>query len=358
MPVVFGAPGVVPSTRGQPSNVWQLQAGECALIPPGSWYVRPGKYTVLQEYDPITTIWRSIGGDWPSASMELVWSDGVNVRVANQTGCAVGALITNAGTLYTSAPVVTASAGTSIWLAIVGGAVGTTVTVSNGGTGYVYPPVVQFAVPPSPGIQATGTCTISGGVVQTITVTDQGAGYTSAPAIQLLNDPRDTVGANASATCVLTGSGTITGLFATDFGNPVTSIPTLTFTGGGGSGAAATVIMCWAMTGFTLATGGSGYNSGATGGVEISALGGFPTTAAAYTNPTTQANLVRTRKASIIGTVTANALSGSAFTVSDGGIYSGIPTAIIYAPTSAGLNTAVLAPTMGGLTDTVLVMAI
>jgi hypothetical protein len=42
------------------------------------------------------------------------------MRVANQTGCAVGALITNGGTLYTSAPAVAASAGASVWLALRG----------------------------------------------------------------------------------------------------------------------------------------------------------------------------------------------------------------------------------------------
>ena len=89
MPVVFGAPGVTPSLRGQPSNVITLQAGNVQLVPSGSWYVKPGRYTVLQEYDPIAGFWRAIGGDWSSASMELVWSDGVNVRLANQSGSEV-----------------------------------------------------------------------------------------------------------------------------------------------------------------------------------------------------------------------------------------------------------------------------
>ena len=359
MPVVYGAPGVVPSTRGQPTNVWTLNAGETDLVPAGAWMIRPGKYTVVQEYDPVTTIWRSIGGDWPAASMENVYSDGVNVRVANQTGCAVGALITNAGTGFTSAPVVTASAGSSVWLAIIGGAVGTTITVTNGGTNYIYPPIVQFAIPPTPGIQATGYATISAGAVTSITVTDQGAGYSSAPPITLANDPRDSTGVNASAVCVLTGAQTITGLVTVDHGNPLTSVPTLTFTGGGGSGAAATAIMCWAMTGFTSVTTGSGYST-AYGAIEVSALGGFPTTAPAYTNPTTQANLVRPRKASILAAITAGALSNSGQTVLDGGIYTGTPAVIIYGAIGTGtLNpAATTTPTMGGVLDTILVMPI
>lgn len=357
MPVVYGAPGVQPSLRGAPTNVWTLQPGQTDIINPGAWAVRCGKYTCVQEYDTVQTTWRTVGGDWPTASMLNVYSDGVNMRVANQTGCAVGALITNGGTLYTSAPVVAASAGASVWTAIVGGAISTSVTVTNGGVAYVYPPVLQFSAPPAPGIQATGFATITSGAVSSITVTDQGAGYTSAPTVTLINDPRDTTGANAQATTTLTGAGTITGLLVTDHGNAVTSIPTLTFTGGGGSGAAATTIMCWAMTGVSFATTGSGF-SGVQGAVELSALGGFPTTAAAYTNPTTQANLVRPRKASILATLTAGAVSNSAQTVLDGGIYAGTPSVILYSSQIGANPPGTATPTMGGVADQVYVFAI
>jgi hypothetical protein len=365
MPVVFGAPGVTPSNRGQPTNIITLQAGNVQLVPSGSWYARAGRYTTVQEYDPNSGAWRSIGGDWPTASMSLLWSDGVNVRIANQTGCVVGALVTTAGSGYTSAPLITPSAGASLWQAIVGGAVSTVVSVTNGGSNYIYPPIVTFTSPNSAGgtgtslgIQATGFATISGGAVTSITVTDQGAGYPAVPTITLINDPRDATGTNASATATLTGAATVTGLIVTDHGNPLTAIPTLSITGGGGTLAAATAIMCWSLTGVTATTTGSGY-SGVYGAIELSALGGFPTTAPAYTNPTTQLNLVRPRKASILAAITAGALSNSGQTVLDGGIYPGTASVIIYAPADAAVDPAgTLTGSFGGITDTVLLFAI
>lgn len=324
--LVFGAQGVSPTLRGQPTNVYELQAGQTMLIPPGNWGARPGRYSLVQQFDPISGTWRGVGGDYPAASHVKVESDGVNWRFANPTGCVVGGYVTNGGSGYTSAPTVTASAGSAVLTAIVGGAVGQTITVTNGGTNYTYPPLVQFAAPGNPGLQATGYATISGGAVTSITVVDQGAGYTSAPVITLVNDPRDTTGANAAATCVLTGSQTVTGVIVTDFGNPVTSLPTLSFSGGGGSGATAVAIACFTLTAYTVTTAGSGYS----GAVEVSGLGGFSATAASYSNPTAQANLVRTRKASILAALTNGTITATGQTVYDGGIYPGVPTGIVY----------------------------
>src|ERR1700691_500578 len=277
MPIGFGGQGLQPSQRGLLTNVVALQAGETSLVGPGTglnltassnsqsqlpstgaFSVKPGRYTALQTFDPILQAWRNIGGGPTDATQAFLVQDGVNWRLAHQTGCAVGALITNAGSGYTSAPVVAASAGSSIWRAIVGGAVSTTVTVSNGGTAYTYPPAVVFSAPPQGGIQATGICTLSGGAVSTVTIIDQGAGYTTAPTITFVNDYREllalgsiTSGYDAAAVATLTGSGTITGLICIDHGTPLTAVPTLSFTGGGGSSAAATAIMCWTITAYT-----------------------------------------------------------------------------------------------------------
>ncbi len=198
MPMVFGGPGVSPGLRGQATNEVFLSAGQCYLIPPGNWYVQIGFYGCLQQLDVVTGIWQAVGDD--TRSTKYVNSDGVNWRVANQTGCVVGAVITNAGTGYTSAPTIAASAGSAVFSAIVGGAINTTVTVTAGGTLYVYPPRVVFGAPPAGGIQATGTCTISAGAVATVVVTNQGAGYASAPPIYFVNDSRDTTGSGAAGT--------------------------------------------------------------------------------------------------------------------------------------------------------------
>ena len=351
----FGGQGILPSLKGAPTNYFSLAAGETFALGEsagtGAFAINSGLYAAVQQQDPITNIWRTIGGGDPNGSVHYMFSDGVNYRLANQTGCAVGALITNAGTGYTSAPAVAATAGSSIWKAIVGGAVNTTVTVSNGGSNYTYPPIIQFSAPPAGGIQATGHATLSGGAVSTIVVDDQGAGYSSPPTITIINDPREginnvTQGYNAAAVCLLTGSGTITGLLCIDHGTPLTAVPTLSFSGGGGSAAAATAIMCWSITGVTVGTAGTGF----TGPSKLSGLDAFPTTAAIYKNGATQSGLVKIREANILLPESGGALTATGLVIYDGGIYTSVPTPLI--TTNGALITAsgVVTFAMGGQT--------
>lgn len=368
MPYPFAGPGVIPALKQLTTNRVTLQSGETVLLSPAGWYaVRLGRYTVAQQFDPITGMWFGIGGSSDPGGYTWIFSDGANYRLANQTGAAVGALLTNGGSGYSSAPTVTASAGSSLWKAFVGGAVSTTVTISNGGSNYTYPPQVLFSAPPNVqnggGIPATGYATLSGGAVSSVTVTNQGAGYTSPPTITFVNDPRETnvpvaitgstvtQGSGAAAACVLTGAQTVTGVLCYDHGQGgQTAVPTLSFSGGGGSSAAATAIMCWSVTAYTT-SGGTGYPNV----FEISGVDVFPTTSPAYTNPDTQLNLVRTRRASIKALASSGVPTATGQVVTDGGIYTAQPTAT--AQTGALITAgATLALTMGGQVDTSYVM--
>ena len=352
---LFSGSGLTPSLKGVPTNVVNLVSGQCFTLTPAGWYyIKLGIYSTLQQFDPITQIWRTIGAGSANGVVEYVYSDGVNYRVANQTGCPVGALITNAGTGYTSAPVVTASAGGSIWRAIVGGAVSTSATITNGGVNYTYPPLIQVSAPPPGGIQATATCTISSGAVNAITITNQGAGYASTPTLTFVNDPREgvngvTQGYNAAATVVLTGAQTVTGLLCLDHGaGGQASIVTLSFSGGGGASAAATAIMCWSITAYAAGTAGAGLAGTV---AQISAEDAFPTTAAAYTNPYTQSQLVKTRNANIKAPISGAGITATGQVVYDGGIYTSSPTPLVI-PTASIVTTApVVTFTMGGQTD-------
>lgn len=357
MPLVFGSQGVQPTLRGQPTNIFSMQAGATMIVPNGTWYVAK-KYARVQEQDPITGIWRAIGDDGP---WSYVRSDGANIRLANQTGCAIGALMTTAGTGYTSAPTVTPSTGSSIWQAVVGGAINTTVTVSNGGSGYTYPPLVQFAAPGSPGIQATGYCTLTSGAVSSITVVDQGAGYTQAPVITITNDPREglngvATGSGAIGTCVLTGAGTITGVLCLDHGTPLTALPTLTFSGGGGASAAATVLMDWCLTGATVTGGGVAYT--ATAAFVVVTAVNRVVTGGTGTNPTTQNSILRQRPARLLYPTSASGvLTATGLIIDDGGHYLAVP-AVGDLQISVGqsiVTTAVnlTTPTVGGQNDVV-----
>jgi hypothetical protein len=358
MPVNFGGPGVRPSLGALVSNEVSLQAGAVWPVPSGRWAIKQGKYTTFQEYDPITGTWRTPGAGASSGGVEVVFSDGTNYRLANQTGCPIGAIVTTAGSGYLSAtpPTVTASAGGSVWTAVVGGAVATSVTVTAGGTGYTYPPIVLFSSPPPGGIPATGHCTLSAGAVSTVTVDDQGAGYNAAPTITFQNDPREGLngvaqGSGAQATATLTGAGTVTALLLLDHGSPQTAIPTLTFSSGSAAG---TVCMCWTITAYTVSTttAGSGYAAP----VIISGYDN-PPTGSVLTNPFMGASQLKGRMAFIVGSTSGTAVTATGQSVKDGGVYTGTPTLFAYGfIQGAGAVQAVLSPTMGGQNDTSLIV--
>jgi hypothetical protein len=363
---LYSGPGQIPTFKGVPTNKITLPSGGTYPISPaGYWMIRTGLYSCIQQYDPITGTWVRIGGGVTAGGVEYIYSDGVNYRIANQTGAAVGALLTTAGSGYTSAPIVTASAGGSLWKTWIGGAVNTTVSVVSGGSGYTYPPIVFFSAPPpitsGGGIQATGYATISGGVVTAITVTNQGAGYPSAPMITLFNDPRETPniaiagsgvtantvtqGTGAAAVCTLTGAGTVTGIVCLDHGQGgLTSVPTLAFSSGS---AAATAIMNWTVTAATVGTGGATVVGAF---VNATAEDNFPATASAYTNPDTQSKLVAIRKADVRYTVSAGSIA-TPVVIYDGGIYTSQPTTMVVGNVSAVTTPPVATFTMGGVTD-------
>ena len=344
----FGGVGVSLPTNQLGTGAISLQAGQVFYVPPGSYNLRHGLYASVQTLDPTLGVWRPSGSD--ANGWMQVDSDGNNYRIANQSGCAVAALLTNAGTGYTTAPTVTPSAGGSKWTAIMGQVISTTMTVTAPGSNYLYPPLVIIQAPPSPGIQATAKAVLTAGAVSSITVVDQGAGYTSIPFVSIIPDPRDTnPGSGATAVCTLTGAGTVNAVICTDHGNPLTALPTLAFSGGGGSSAAATIIMDWSVTAYAVTSGGAGY----TGNVAVGTVGtGIPTTATAYTNPNSQASWLRVRPAYIFGQQSAGAVVAAGQVVQDGGHIGGIASNI-GATTYGGVvgTVAVLTLTVGGTDD-------
>jgi ABC-type uncharacterized transport system substrate-binding protein len=203
-----------------------------------------------------------------------------------------------------------------------------------------------------------------------VVVTNQGAGYTSPPTITFINDPREspnipvsgsgvnsnsvTQGANAAAVCTLTGSGTVTGVVVLDHGaagtvtsgnTTVSSIPTLTVSSGS---AAATAIMCLSVNAATVGTGGATVVGAF---VNATAEDNFPATAAAYTNPDTQFNLVKIRKADVRYTVSAGSIA-TPVAIYDGGIYTSLPTTMVVGNVSAVTTPPVATFAVGGVTDT------
>ena len=331
--------------------------GQVVPIPQGWFDIGTSKYACVQVYDPISTTWLPNGA--LGAQYGAIYSDGISYRVANQTSCPVCSVVTNGGSGYTSAPTVTPSEGGSKWTAIMGNTVNS-ITVVAGGTNYKYPPFVVIQSPPSPGYPATASATISNGSVSAITMVEVGAGYVLPPAITIINDPRDTVGGGAYATPVLGNLGKVTGVACTDHygGTLVTSgtVPTLAFSGGGGSGAAATAIMCWSVASITVVGGGAGYSTL----VGIETIGtGFPTLSNAYANARMEGGvaLFRTRQAQFL--YSGGTISGQPLGKSDAGLIQGVTSniALQILSNAAPSTVATLTLVPGGNNDLVYIQA-
>ena len=111
------------------ANKISLQGGQTYLIPAGTYMVSLGNYTIVQYFDPIMNQWV----DWscPPGEMATIDADGGNFRLANLTGCPVGAVVSSGGAAtYTSTTAVngigtaatgitvTSSAGASKWVPV------------------------------------------------------------------------------------------------------------------------------------------------------------------------------------------------------------------------------------------------
>lgn len=254
--------GVV-GTYGQTGAANQLTGNPLT----GQYLVQLGPYTVLQQYDPGLQYWHDIQCGY--GQQNIISSDGKNYRLANTTGCPVGALITNAGSSLTNGfntVTVTPSAGGSTWNTIVGGAINSTITITAGGTGYVTPPLLVFSPPANQGntpyVLPTAVCTISAGAINAVTVTNQGAGLVAAPTITVLPQWNDTTGGGGVLTvnATLALSGQLLLMWPATYNNTgtgLTAVPTFTFSPA--SSIAATAIMNFTVTGFTQTTPGVGY---------------------------------------------------------------------------------------------------
>jgi len=211
--------------------------------------------------------------------------DGTNLVFVGSIG-RIG--ITNPGSGYTVAPIITIGAPSQT-----GGVQATAIcsitqtagqvtgfTISSGGSGYTGVPVVQIGAAPYPGTQATAVATISSGAIVAVSIVNPGSGYTSVPSVSFTGGGGS--GANIAA---IIDTGSVTAIAVTNAGSGYTSPPSVTFSGGGGGvNAAATAELLTFATGtltVTVTSGGSGYTNAANTVVSIS--GDSPTTPATGT---------------------------------------------------------------------------
>ena len=134
------------------------------------------------------------------------------------------------------------------------------------------------------GVTATATATVNTGYVRNIFLNDDGSGYTSPPTVAIGTAPAGVGNVDATAVAITTqraGVYSIESIRITNAGVGYTEAPTITFTGGGGSGAAATCSVETSLRGVTAVSvveEGRGYTVAPT----IS----FVTTGAGVSTPT------------------------------------------------------------------------
>ncbi len=198
-------PGI-PFPQDSPQNTGRggaimLQSGGVYYPPAGDYALVSGNQTVLQWFDPLNGQWRAVA---PPSTMTAFTTDGGNFRLVNLSGVIVGGSITNAGsggvngigplqtgsTITFAAPAAGGGAATAQGYVVVGGSVAAP-TVTQGGSGFLVPPLILIDPPPPGGVQATATATISSaGVITGITMQNVGAGYTSTPAFYIVPQPQ------------------------------------------------------------------------------------------------------------------------------------------------------------------------
>ena len=202
------------------------------------------------------------------------------VTISQTGGVIDGFTVTNGGSGYQNSPNITISdSGTGA-----GAAVTTTlgfsvdsITVGQGGV-YTSAPTVGFTLGAgdTTGSGATATAVI-GFPIDTVTLTSQGLGYRNLP---VLDPGTGDATVDAQFTPVLNEKeGRISSVTVAVPGEGYTSVPTLTFTGGGGTGGTLEASI-QSLTG-TITAAGSGYTAGTYPNVTFT--GGSPDTTATAT---------------------------------------------------------------------------
>ena len=338
-----------PYTPGQ--NAISLAPGEVVIVPPGDFWIDPGKYSQIQVLDPVTTTWRG----WNNAREQLtrVFSDGFNVRVFNPLGCNVAAVVTTVGSAYVqSTTSITPSSGNSTWQPIVGGQPGS-VTITSVGANYGIAPQIYIPAPPSPGIPMTAYATITSGTLNSISITNAGGGYAVVPPITILPSPYDpnlsSITAGVAKWQSLLNSGAIVGVLCTNPGVPTASAVTFTVTP---SGASVTAVWMSTTTSLSLSSAGGALG---TSGYVTSTGGNYQGTAEASGAVQPYFDLSGyVPRPLITGAAT---LSGGSITtigtILDGGQFVGTASPVVVSALTGAPTLATIVLTQGSVPDTV-----
>lgn len=261
LPLAAGQIYTLPGGQGIAGTFGSTTQGFTGYTLTGQYLVNLGPYCSLQMFDSTQQIWRNV----PAANGTPIFisSDGTNYRLANTTGCPVGAIVTTGLGALTNGfntVTVTPTAGSSTWNTIVGGSMPSgLVSVSTTGSAYVLPPQLIFTPVnqgSTPYIMPTAEAVLSGGSISSVTVKSVGAGMLNPPSITVIPRPGDSLGSGAVLTPPQSlTSGSLAHMWPVTYGTGLTVAPTFTFTPA--SSIAATAIMNFTVTGVSVVTAGA-----------------------------------------------------------------------------------------------------
>ena len=214
----------------------------------GLWLLDPYDYTIdTAQAQSIASGLRTTNVSITTSSNDTSYGSGgnsgnvgnitVNAAIDARTGVLSKLALTNGGSGYLTAPVVTLSGGGGTGAtatAVISGGVVTGINITSAGYGYTSAPTVVFSGGSGTGAAATATALLPGQLAS-ISVVNGGSGYTSAPTVALSGGG----GSGATATALLS-NGVVTGFDITAVGSGYTTAPTITLSGGAGTGASAT----------------------------------------------------------------------------------------------------------------------
>jgi len=291
------APAGTFSTTGN-INVSQWKNTEALILDPYKGYFTWDETNLISVGSVSVIGLTNQGSDYSSAPLVTISApnnaNGIQATgvatITTGAGTLISTNITNIGSGYTSVPSVSVSggggSGATISASIQSGNV-VALTITNPGSGYTSAPTITIAAPPS-GTTATANGVVDTGLVTSVVLTNAGTGYNSAPTITFSGGGGS--GASAVAGYTTFATGTVYVLVNTG-GTGYASAPTVSFSGGGGSGAAATAIISGGIvTEIVMTNPGSGYTSAPT----VTLTGGGYTNAAtvtAYVNSTTNVGI-------------------------------------------------------------------
>lgn len=209
-------------------------------------------------------------------TISFTGGDGTGAKaIAFLTGTTVATVNVNSGgTGYTSMPTVTISGGNGIGATASARMKAQSVTIDDGGTGYTDDDVLTIVGGTSTAA-ATLTVQSTDGVVDSVVITNAG-NYSLLP-----TNPVSVTGGSGNDDATFNINWNVLSVSVNNAGSGYTSVPAISFSGGGGTGAAATVNLTptTVSSNIIVTNPGKNYNSAPT--ITISGGGGTDATAVA-----------------------------------------------------------------------------